>query len=94
LNFDLPLLDVMESPFFEEEMMRRILNIDKTDISVNRSKRIVGSKPEDSFHDPHLPLPCLSSAKSLHSCTGRRVCACALAATIERKSRGKREALL
>jgi hypothetical protein len=55
---------------FDKEMMRWILNIDATDIFVGGSKMMAGGRLEVSFHDPHLPLPSLSSAKSLHSCTG------------------------
>ncbi len=57
-------------PVFDEKTMYQILNTDATDISVNGSKTIVGSRPEVSFHNSHLPLPSLSSAKSLHSCIG------------------------
>ena len=57
-------------PIFDEEMKRRILNVDETEISLNGSKTRAGRRPEVSFHDPHLPLPSLSSAKSSHSCTG------------------------
>ncbi len=54
-------------PVFDEKMIHQILNLDAMDISVNRSKTIVGGRPEVSFHDPHLPMPSLTSAKSLHS---------------------------
>ncbi len=47
--------------------MHQILNLDVMDISVGRSNTIIGGRPEVSFHDPHLPMPSLSSAKSLHS---------------------------
>ena len=57
-------------PIFDKEMKRWILNVDKTEISVNRSKTRAGGRPEVSFHDPHLPLPSLSLEKSSHSCTG------------------------
>ncbi len=40
---------------------------DAMDISVDRSKTIVGGRPEVSFQDPHLPMSSLTSAKSLHS---------------------------
>ncbi len=52
---------------FDEEMMHQILNLDAMDISVNGSEMIVGGRPEVSFHNPHLPMPSLTSAKSLHS---------------------------
>ncbi len=57
-------------PIFDEEMKRRILNVDETEISLKGSKTRAGRRPEVSFHDPHLPLPSLSLAKSSHSCTG------------------------
>jgi hypothetical protein len=57
-------------PIFDEEMKRLILNVDETEISLDGSKTRAGRRPEVSFHDPHLPLPSLSSAKSSHSCTG------------------------
>jgi hypothetical protein len=47
--------------------MHQILNLDAMDISVDGSKTIVGGRPEVSFHDPHLPMPSLTSPKSLHS---------------------------
>jgi hypothetical protein len=50
--------------------MHQKLNLDVMDISVDGSKTIVGGRPEVSFHDPHLPMPSLTSAKSLNSCTG------------------------
>jgi hypothetical protein len=54
-------------PVFDEKTMHQILNLDTMDISVNRSKTIRGGRPEVSFHDPHLPMLSLTSAKSLHS---------------------------
>ena len=46
--------------------MHQILSLDPMDISADGSKTIVGGRPEVSFHDPHLPMPSLTSAKSLH----------------------------
>jgi hypothetical protein len=54
-------------PFFDEKTMHQMLNLDAMDISVHGSKTIVGGRPEVSFHNPHLPMPNLTSAKSLHS---------------------------
>ena len=54
-------------PVFDEKMMHQILNLDAMDISVDGSKTIMGGRPEVSFHNPHLPMPSLTSAKSLHS---------------------------
>jgi hypothetical protein len=57
------------TPVFDEKRLHQILNIAATDISVNGFKTIVGVRPEVSFHGPHQPMPNLTSAKSLHSCT-------------------------
>jgi hypothetical protein len=57
-------------PVFDEKTMHQILNVHMTNITVNGSKTIVGGRPEVSFHNPHLPMPSLTSAKSLHSYTG------------------------
>jgi hypothetical protein len=54
-------------PVFDETTMHQILNLDAMDISVDGSNTIVGGRPEVSFQDPHLPMPSLTSAKSLHS---------------------------
>jgi hypothetical protein len=45
-------------PVFDEKTMHLILNLDVMDISVNGRKTIVSARPEVSFHDPHLPMPC------------------------------------
>jgi hypothetical protein len=50
--------------------MHQRLNLDAIDISVDGSKTIVGGRPEVLFHDPCLPMPSLTYAKLLHSCTG------------------------
>jgi hypothetical protein len=57
-------------PVFDEKMMHQKQNFDTTDISVDGNKMIVGGRPEVSFHNPHLPMPSMTSAKLLHSCTG------------------------
>jgi hypothetical protein len=101
IEFGFPVVRCDGEQVFDEKTMHQILNLDLMDISVYGSKLIVGGRPEVSFHDPHLPMPSLTSAKSLHSCTGifweqhhKTVCACALAATVEHNSRRKEEALL
>jgi hypothetical protein len=48
-------------PVFDEKTMHQILNVDVIDISVNGSK-MMGGRPEVSFHNPHLPMPSLTSA--------------------------------
>ncbi len=67
LNLDLLLLDVMGSKFLMRRQCTRYKNSVAMDISVNGSKTIVDGRPEVSFHNPHLPMPSLTSAKSLHS---------------------------
>ncbi len=52
---------------FDEKTMHQILNLDTMDISVNEIKTIVDVRLEVSFQDPHLPMPSLTSAKSLHT---------------------------
>jgi hypothetical protein len=58
------------SRVFDEKTMHQMQNLDATVISVDGSKKIVGGRPEVSLHVPHLPMPSLTSAKSLHSYTG------------------------
>ncbi len=67
IEFRFAIVGCNGEPVFDEKMMHQILNLDAMDISVNRSKKIVGGRPEVSFHDPHLPILSLTSAKSLHS---------------------------
>jgi hypothetical protein len=69
LEFGFVIVGCDGEPVFGEKTMHQILNIDATDISVDRSKMIVGGRPEVSFHNPSLPMPSWTSAKSLHSCT-------------------------
>jgi hypothetical protein len=54
-------------PVNNQKMMNQVLNLGAIDISVDGSKRIVGGRPEVSFHDPYLPMPSSTSAKLLHS---------------------------
>ncbi len=54
-------------PVFDEKTIHQILNFDAMVVSVNGSKTIVGGRPKVSFHNPQLPMPSLTSAKSLHS---------------------------
>ncbi len=67
IEFGFAIVGCNREPVFNEKTMHQILNLDAMDISVNRSKMIVGGRPEVSFHNPHLPMPSLTSAKSLHS---------------------------
>jgi hypothetical protein len=53
-----------------EEMLRWILNVDETEVSLDGSKTIAGGRPAVSFHDPHFPLTQRPAAKSSLSCTG------------------------
>jgi hypothetical protein len=70
IEFGFAIVGCNGEPVFDEKTMHQILNIDVMDISDNGIKTIVGGRPEVSFHDPYLPMPSLTSAKSLHSCTG------------------------
>ena len=64
IEFGFAIVGCDGEPIFDEETMHQILNLDAMDISVDGSKTIVGGRPEVSFHDPHLPMPSLTSAKS------------------------------
>ncbi len=101
IEFGFAIVGCDGEPIFDEKMVHQILNLDAMDTSVNGSKTIVGGRPEVSFHNPHLPMPSLTSAKSLHSSMEflevtpqDTVCDCALAVTVESDSRRKEEALL
>jgi hypothetical protein len=65
IKFGFAIVGCDGEPVFVEKTMYQILNLDTIDISVNGSKTIVGGRPEVSFHNPHLPMPSLTSAKSL-----------------------------
>jgi hypothetical protein len=67
IEFGFAIIGYNGEPVFDEKTMHQILNLDALYISVNGSKTIVGGRPELSFHNPHLPMPSLTSAKSLHS---------------------------
>jgi hypothetical protein len=42
-----------------EANLHRILNVDKTKMSLDGSKTRAGGRPAVTFFDPHLPMPCL-----------------------------------
>jgi hypothetical protein len=67
IEFGFAIIGCDGEPVFDEKMMNQILNLDVMAISVDESKTIVGGRPEVSFHDPHLPMPSLTSEKTLHS---------------------------
>ncbi len=67
IEFGFAVVGCNGEPVFDEKRMHQILNLVVMDISVNGNKRIVGGRPKVSFHNPHLPMPSLTSAKSLHS---------------------------
>ncbi len=67
IEFGFAIVGCDGEPVFNEKTMHQILNLDAMNISVNGSKKIVGGRREVSFHDPHLPMQSLTSAKSLHS---------------------------
>jgi hypothetical protein len=54
----------------EEANLSWILNVNETKMSLDGSKTRADSRPADTFFDPHLPIPCVSLAKSSLSCTG------------------------
>ncbi len=66
IEFGFAVVGYNGEPVFDEKTMHQILNLDAMDISANGSKTIVGGRLEVSFHNPHLPMPSLTSAKSLH----------------------------
>ena len=54
---------------FELDQLRRILNVDEIEISLDGSSSRVGGRPAVTFYDPHLPMASRSAAKSSLSCT-------------------------
>jgi hypothetical protein len=52
----------------EEANLRWILNVNEMKMSLDGSKTRAGGRPAVTFFDPHLPMPCVSSAKSSLSC--------------------------
>jgi hypothetical protein len=64
IEFGFAIVGCNGEPVFDEKTMHQILNLDVMNISVDGSKTIVGGRPEVSFHNPHLPMPSLTSAKS------------------------------
>ena len=76
-------------PTFTEAQLRRIMNVDETEISLNASNTRAGGRPAVSFHDPHLPLSSRSTAKSQQRC--RRVCTSTLPVADERDGQGEGE---
>ena len=63
IEFGFAIVGCNGEPVFDEKTMHQILNLDVMNISVDGSKTIVGGRPEVSFHNPHLPMPSLTSAK-------------------------------
>ena len=57
-------------PTFTETQLRQIMNVNKTEISLDVSNTRAGDRPSVSFHYPHLPLTSRSTAKSSLTCTG------------------------
>jgi hypothetical protein len=53
-----------------ESTLRRIVNVNETEVLLDGSKTNVGGRPAVSFHDPHFPLTQRPAAKSSLSCTG------------------------
>jgi hypothetical protein len=46
----------------DEETLRWIVNVNKTEAAINESKTRAGSRPAMSYHDPHFPLPSRTTA--------------------------------
>ena len=57
-------------PTFTEAQLRRIMNVNETEISLDTSNTRAGGRPAVSFHDPHLSLTSRYMAKSSLACTG------------------------
>jgi hypothetical protein len=53
-----------------EAMLRRIANVDETEVLLDGSRTNAGGRPAFSFHGPHFPLTQRPAAKSSLSCTG------------------------
>jgi len=53
---------------FLEEQLRRIKNIDETELALSRDTH-AGGRPAVAFYDPHLPIASRSVAKSSLACT-------------------------
>jgi hypothetical protein len=54
---------------FSPEMLRRIINVDETEASLDRSNTQAGGRTAMSYRDPHLPQIMKSVAKSSFECT-------------------------
>ena len=54
---------------FTEEQLRRIKNIDKTELALNGNTH-AGGRPAVAFYDPYLPIASRSVAKSSLACMG------------------------
>jgi hypothetical protein len=70
IEFDFAGVGDNGEPTFTKAQLRRIMNVYKTEISLDASNTRAGGRPAVSFHDPHLPLTSRSKAKSLLACTG------------------------
>ena len=54
---------------FTEDQLRRIKNIDETELALSGDMHVSG-RPAVSFYHPHLPIASRSVAKSSLACTG------------------------
>jgi hypothetical protein len=54
----------------KEENLHWIHIVDKTKMLLDGSKTRAGGRPAVTFFDSHLPMPCVSAAKSSLSCNG------------------------
>ncbi len=55
---------------FVPKILRHILNVGETELSLNGSRTQAGGRQAILYHDPHLPMIMKSVAKSLYKCTG------------------------
>ena len=70
IEFDFAGVGDNGEPTFTEVQLRRIMNVDETEISLDVSNSRAGGRPAMSFHDPHLPLTSRSTEKSSLAWTG------------------------
>ena len=70
IEFDFAGVGDNGEPTFTEAQLRRIMNVDETEISLDVSNSRAGGRPAMSFHDPHLPLTSRSTEKSSLAWTG------------------------
>jgi hypothetical protein len=68
-KFEFATPDCNGDAVFLPEMLHRIANVNKTELSLNGSETQVGGRPAMSYQDPHLPMIMRKVAKSSLKCT-------------------------